>query len=131
MVVSGAFVDRFNQREEALIETTDLFSTIADVAGAGGVGINDSKSFKGLFDASQTDDRTFIYSEIEQDSGNSDYTIRNETHKYIRFNDGEEALYNLISDPLEVTNLLNESPLSDTDAMQFDNLTAEVTIIRE
>ena len=133
MVVSGATVGRLNQREEALIGTTDLFSTIADIAGAGSAEINDSRSFKGLFSTNQTDNRTFVYTEIEQDSGNSDYTVRNETHKYIRFDNGDEALYDLISDPLEVTNLLgaNELPLSNADAMQYDNLTAEVTVIRE
>ena len=133
MVVSGATVNRINQRENALIGTTDLFATIADIAGAGGSEVNDSSSFKGLFDTNEIEDREFVYTEIEQDSGDSDYTIRDETHKYIRFANGTEALYELRSDPFEVTNLLseNELPLSDANTMERDKLTAELAVIRE
>ena len=133
MVVSGVNVSRMNQREDALIGTTDLFSTIADIAGTGTTEINDSKSFKGLLSLNQSNTRPFAYTEIGQDTGGSNYTVRNETHKFISFTNGAEALFNLSVDPLEVTNLLDaaELPLSDADALEKDKLTAELTVIRE
>lgn len=132
MVVSGATVSRINQTEEALVGTTDLFATVADIAGAGVSEINDSKSFKNLFDNADADSREFIYTEVGKDSGGSDYTIRNTTHKYILFSDGEEAFYNLSVDPLEDINLLdtNQLPLSDANSIEKEKLINELEIIR-
>ena len=48
MIISGKNVSRINATEESLINTTDLFATIADIAGSGVSEINDSKSFKSL-----------------------------------------------------------------------------------
>lgn len=132
MVVSGTTVSRMNQSEDALIGTTDLFATIADIAGASISEINDSKSFKGSFDTSDTSIREFIYTEIGNDSSESDVTIRNLTHKYILFSDGSEALYDLSVDPLENTNFLdtNQLPLSETNSIEKEKLVAELEIIR-
>lgn len=132
MVVSGAGVSRTNQTEDTLIGTTDLFATVADIAGVGHSEINDSKSFKGLFDSDEVDSREFIYTEAGKDSGGSDYTIRNITHKYILFSDGAEALFDLSVDPLEGTNLLNTNqlPLSEVNSIEKEKLTNELEIIR-
>lgn len=132
MIVSGAGVSRTNQTEDALIGTTDLFATVADIAGVGLSEINDSKSFKGLFDSDEVDSREFIYTEIGKDSGGSDYTIRNTSHKYILFSDDLEALFDLSIDPLEDTNLLNTNqlPLSEVNSIEKEKLIAELEIIR-
>ncbi|MEW4924599.1 sulfatase-like hydrolase/transferase [Algibacter sp. 2305UL17-15] len=128
MVISGKDVTRANASEDALINATDLFATIADIAGTGTTEINDSKSFKELLSTtSSTGNRDYVYSE------NDDYTIRNSTHKYIYFSDGSEALYNLGNNPLENPNLLNANqlPLSSADAEIKDVLTAKVQEIRD
>ena len=132
MVVSGTTVSRINQTEDALIGTTDIFATVADIAGAGISEINDSKSFKGLFNTSDVAKREFIYTEIGKDSGGSDYTIRNSSHKYILFSDGEEALFDLSVDPLEGTNLLNANqlPLNNLNSIEKEKLIDELAIIR-
>jgi arylsulfatase A-like enzyme len=133
MIISGKDVNRINQIEDALINTTDLFATIADLAGTGTSQINDSKSFKELLTTSNSNFRNYVYTEIGRDTGESDYTIRNATHKYIRFDDGSEALYNLSVNPLENPNLLNASqlPLSDSDSAMKDDLINELNTIRQ
>jgi len=133
MIVSGKNVTRINDTENALINTTDLFATVADIADTGTTEINDSKSFKGLFSNTNTEKRDYIYTEIGYDSGNSDYTIRNATHKYIHFEDGTEALYSLNSNPLEDVNLLDASqlPLTNENSAIKDELINKVNQLRQ
>ncbi len=133
MIISGKNVTRVNQIEDALLNTTDIFATIADIAETGTVEINDSKSFKELFTIPNVNFRDYIYTEIGKDNGGFDYTIRNSTHKYIRFENGNEAFYNLSNNALENPNLLNQNqlPLSDADSAIKDELTTEITNIRQ
>ncbi len=133
MIISGKDVNRFNQTEDALINTTDLFASIADIAGTGISEINDSYSFKDLLSNTDTGKRDYNYSEQGNASDNSNYTIRNSTHKYIRFADGSEALYNLSSNPMESPNLLHsrQLPLSPSDALIKDELTNKLLEIRQ
>lgn len=118
MVISGNGVSRISQTEDALISTVDLFATIAELSGIEISEINDSKSFKNLLTSSEASSREYVYSEIGLDSGGSDYTIRNSSHKYIRFEDGTEALFNLSANSFERPNLLSDSqlPLSESDS---------------
>ncbi|MFD2726042.1 sulfatase-like hydrolase/transferase [Hyunsoonleella rubra] len=126
MIVSGKGVERINATENALINTTDLFATIADIAGTGITEVHDSRSFKTLFNSSMLNFRDYTYAETE------DLTIRNNTHKYIVFDNGSEALYNLGSNPLENPNLLNPNqlPLNDTDESIKNELASKLTEIR-
>lgn len=132
MIISGAGVSRQGDTEDALINTTDLFSTIADIAGIDNSDINDSKSLKPLLTNVVSPERDIVYTEIGSDSGGSDITIRNATHKYILFEDGTEALYNLEANPLENPNLLNANqlPLSATDSSILDDLLEKLDEIR-
>lgn len=132
MIISGKNVSRFNAIENALINTTDLFATIADIAGTGTAEINDSKSFKDLLTTTNTESRTYAYTEISRANG-SDYTIRNATHKYILFADGEEALYDLSINPYENPNLLNANqlPLSAANSAIKDELVNKANEIRQ
>ncbi|MDO7173557.1 sulfatase-like hydrolase/transferase [Mariniflexile sp. AS56] len=125
MVISGKNVTRINDTENALINTSDLFATIAHIAGVETTKINDSKSFKGLLTNTNNENRTVVYAE------NNDQTVRNSTHKYIYFNDGSEALYKLETDALETTNLLNTNqlPLSDSDSAAKSSLINELNTI--
>ena len=133
MIVSGKNVRRANAGEDALLNSTDLFATIADISGAGITEINDSKSFKELLEHENIVVRNYIYSEAGYASENPEYTIRNTTHKYIRFKDGSEALFNLSIDELERSNLLKDEnlPLSSSDRAIRDELVEKVTEIRE
>ena len=132
MVVSGALVERANETEDALINTTDIFATVANIAGVNVSVINDSHSFKNILDSYSEGARDYVYAEIGLDTGGSDYTIRNATHKYILFGNGDEALYNLSNDALEVTNLLaeNQLPLSNANMLEMEQLIQELESIR-
>ena len=121
MIISGNQVKRFSQDENALINTTDLFATITELCGISNQNIHDSKSFISLLTSSfNSNSRDYIYSEI----GNQNYTIRNSTHKYIHFENGNEALFNLNNNPFEFPNLLNANqlPLSETNNLNKTEL---------
>lgn len=131
MIISGKNVTRVNAIEDALINTTDLFATISELAGNTTPEINDSKSFKDLLTNTNTTTRDYVYAEIGA-IGNQNYTIRNTTHKYIYFDNGNEALYNLSNNAFENPNLLNANqlPLSAEDSAIKDELVAELNSIR-
>ena len=110
MIISGKGVNRMNQSDDNLLNTVDLFATISDIAGTGMDQINDSKSFKELLSSSNSSlSRNFVYTELGKITGDDDVTIRNEKYKYIKFTDGSEALYNLVNDFFETSNLLNNT----------------------
>jgi len=125
MIISGKNVTRFGATEEALLNTTDLFSTIATLAGVSVNSINDSNSFESLLqNSSSSPVREYAYTEVGSDTGLDDVTIRNATHKYILFADGTEALFDMSNDAFETTNLLqdNQLPLSSTNESQLNIL---------
>lgn len=133
MVISGKNVARKGAEETALLGTIDLFATIAGIAGSDITEINDSKNFSSIFSASGVSVRDFVYSEIGDDMSSINYTIREDSYKLIRFADGDEALYNLIEDPLESTNLLNANqlPLSSEASIAKDEMEAELIILKQ
>ena len=133
MIISGKNVNRVNTTENALINTTDLFTTIANIAGVGPTELNDSKSFETLLTTSNVTVRDYVYAEAGNNSGNSDKTIRNTTHKYILFDDGSEALYNLSSNSMESPNLLNANqlPLNAENTAAKDELVAKLIEIQQ
>ena len=133
MIISGKDVSRFNQTEDALINTTDLFATIASIAGVPVMTINDSQNFKELLSEPNSVKRDYVYAEIGHESGNSDYTIRNNTHKYIHFADGSEKLFEISTDPFESINLLhvNQLPLNSSDSSIKQDLIDNLNNIRQ
>lgn len=133
MIVSGKGVTRFNQTEDALINTTDLFATVASIAGINVNKINDSKSFQNLLTDRNSENRNYVYAENRQTSGNFDTAIRNSTHKYMLFYDGTEGFYELNNGELEITNLLSAAnlPLSSTDEITKTELIDKMTEIKQ
>jgi len=130
MIISGNQVNRFSQDENALINTTDLFTTITELCGLNNQAVHDSKSFISLLSSSfNSNSRDYIYSEI----GNENYSIRNTTHKYIHFENGNEALFNLNNNQFEFPNLLNANqlPLSDLDNLNKTDLINKLEEIRD
>ncbi|WP_189360721.1 sulfatase-like hydrolase/transferase [Algibacter mikhailovii] len=133
MVISGKNITRIGEQEDALLNTTDLFATIASIAGNEIDEINDSKNFESMLSTPGQEVRNFAYSEIGTDVNSLDYTIRDATYKLIRFNTGEEGLYHLIDDPLESINLLsaNRLPLSNEALNAMTALEAELVRLRQ
>jgi arylsulfatase A-like enzyme len=104
MFISGNSVSRTGI-DNNLITSTDLFATIAEIAGSSTNEINDSKSFKSLL-AQSTNIRDYQYSELADDT-DDEWTISNGTYKLIVNSVGMEELYNLVNDPYENNNFLN------------------------
>ena len=131
LVVSGQGVTRSGKRDKSLINTVDLFSTIAQIAGVKNPQYYDSQSFYTTFSDDSPSLREFNYSEILdfQKPAKSGYTIRNEHHKLIVLNNGNSLFYNLIADPYEQDNLMNKN-LSPEEQLALEELQAEVSSIR-
>tara|TARA_A200000113_G_scaffold210895_1_gene211130 strand:+ start:1792 stop:3138 length:1347 start_codon:yes stop_codon:yes gene_type:complete len=105
MVISGAGITRKGERENALIQSTDLFTTIAQIAGSTISEKHNSKSFHQLLSNTDATSRTYAYAENSTD-GNVSYAVRDSQHKLIVDDDGTESLYDLNNDPYEKNNLL-------------------------
>ncbi|MEC7567595.1 MAG: sulfatase-like hydrolase/transferase, partial [Bacteroidota bacterium] len=110
LVISGVGVTRTGDREDALIQSTDLFTTIAQMAGSHISVKHNSESFYPLLSGTDVDSRAYVYAEKSTD-GNVSYTVRNTQYKLIVDADGTESVYDLKNDPYERSNLLvNTSP---------------------
>ena len=132
MVVSGAGVSRIGE-ENALVSTVDLYSTILAAANVIDGTNNDSKSFYSLLIDENASTKEYNFTENGQDNGKADRTIQNNTHKYILFDDGNEALYNLSQNYLENPNLLsaNQAPISESDSLIWMELKEKMSEITQ
>ncbi len=108
LVVSGYGVERKGERETALINSADLFTTISEIAGVETPVYENSYSFKPLLYSAIAGKRKYNYSEVlSSDFTKSGYTIRDSQYKLIVFDDGMNVMYDLLADAYESTNLLN------------------------
>ncbi len=130
LIVSGKGVSRIGVRDTNLINSTDLFTTIAQIAGINVNEYENSKSFYPLLTQATSNNRTFNYSEVLNDSPTkSGYTIRDNTYKLLVLDNGTERFYNLNQDPYETNNLTNN--LTNEEQVAYNNLKSEVNLIRE
>lgn len=104
LVVSGVGVTRFNEKENALIHTADLFSTIVSAAGVTTSIYENSTSFYPLLNNTNGIKREYVYTEISNNG--TGYAIRNSKYKLIKFDTGVEEFYNLEIDAYENSNLI-------------------------
>ncbi len=102
MVVAGNGVTRRGEREQALVSTTDLFPTIAELTSTGGPVINDGYSFKGLL-AGETIDNKRHYNYTDMVSG---WAVSDMDYKLIVKIDGQKRFYDLVNDPYEKENII-------------------------
>ncbi|MDF1696685.1 MAG: sulfatase-like hydrolase/transferase [Saprospiraceae bacterium] len=103
LFVSGAGVERKGE-DSNLIISTDLFSTIAEVAGVEENSTNDSQSFQSLFSNSGSN-RPYQYSEMNSETRDQ-WSISNGLYKLIVNANGNQEMYNVSSDPYENVDLL-------------------------
>jgi arylsulfatase B len=141
--VSGPSVVDGGRESDALVQTLDVFATIADLFGADlevaapGVTL-DAISFAGILDDSVTQTRSWAYT--ESFSGDPLANIRDATairdyrHKLIRVDvDGDgvrelEELYDLTADPFEDSNLL-DGVLTNQQQHAYDSLLLQLGAI--
>lgn len=119
LFVSGQGVQR-TADDFNLINSTDLFSTIAQLAGVSVAEIHDSKSFKHLL-TDEGNHREFQFSEMNAPNANK-WAITNGTYKLIQGENGLEELYNLESDPYETIDLipagLSQEAIAEKEALE-------------
>jgi len=111
MIVSGYGVTRINEKEDAMINASDIYATIAQIAQADAYPtnqVNDSYSFKHLLSSSDGTKRSYNYMELgaNQTVSTDVYTIRDSQYKIIYDVAGNKEFFDLSSDPFEANNLL-------------------------
>ncbi|MYF70489.1 MAG: sulfatase-like hydrolase/transferase, partial [Proteobacteria bacterium] len=125
---------------EALVNSTDLFVTIMEMAGMDpGQAVpeevtHDSVSFfEALSAPGASSRREWIY--VDEFFGGfdgvegADYAMRNDRYKLVRF-EGVEEFYDLREDPYEYENLL-EDGLTEREQAEFETLRHRVRELRE
>ena len=127
MFVSGKGVTRMGQRETALINTTDFYSTFAQFLGDPLTQINNSHSFLALLSTEGEGPRQFNYAEFESNNVTG-WVVRNNEHKLLHFEDGTQALYKVDTDLNEANNLLLSG---DNQTALISPLQAYAELIRE
>lgn len=105
MIISGKGVSRIAEREAALVNSTDIFATVAELTGAAFTATTDSQSFAGLLSNPNAAAREFNYVEFES-TNVTGWAVRDSRYKLITFDDGTQELYDLSIDLAESNNLL-------------------------
>ena len=120
MFISGPGITRTGERETALINTTDLFSTIAALAGVNVDQVNDSISFEKLLGEEQESERFIQYSDRSTDSG-EEWALSDGIYKLIESSAGTQQLYQLSNDPFEDSDLVDSrtAPADVVEDLQF------------
>ncbi|MEP0262352.1 sulfatase-like hydrolase/transferase [Dokdonia sp.] len=107
LFVSGKGVNRIGDTDNNLITSTDLYATIAEITGVSITEINDSKSFMPLFSETTT---LRDYQYVEKNDGTNDlWAISNGHYKLLINANGNEEMYDIIIDPYENNDLLEET----------------------
>jgi arylsulfatase A-like enzyme len=131
MIVSGAHVQRVGQQDTNLVQSTDLFATIAQLTGTlSSSNYENSYSFRELLEAPGTGSRKYNYSENGGVDSVAGYAIRNMQYKLIEYTDGTRELYDLQSDPYEQNNLMLQNRSSEVE-QQLQELVTEAQKIQE
>lgn len=117
MFISGKDVNRTGQ-DNSLLCSTDLFSTIAELAGVDISEVHDSKSFASLL-KSNSPQREFQYSEMN--NGTNDlWAISNGEYKLIVNANGNKEMYHLANDPYEQNDLLTGSLTTEAENAKLE-----------
>ncbi len=122
MVVAGAGVERQNENEAALVQFSDLFSTIFNLAVIGSLSstYKDSKSFNHLLGGEGEGQRDCMYTESATSLDSISWASRDVTYKYISKSGEAPEFYNLIEDPYEKEDLLPN--LTAEEQVAYDKL---------
>jgi arylsulfatase A-like enzyme len=123
MFVTGKGVTRNGEREDALVNNTDLFATFAALAGVDVMEVNDSIRFDTLFSTDGPGSRTYIYTDVRaSDDISVDWTVRDQQYKLINYADGSQELYDLLADDTEQDDFLSTGDTNSLVARIVDRL---------
>jgi arylsulfatase A-like enzyme len=132
LIVAGAGVTRKGHRNAALINTTDLFATIADLAGTGTRRSGDSISFRHLLNGDSGQQREYVYAEFHDEyrAWRNGWAIRDERFKLVELGSGRR-LFDLIEDPFEMRDLLDSDPTPNVQGIAASLARAAETLREE
>lgn len=144
LIVAGHGVARHGQREEALVNSTDLFATIAELADIPGDTVadwpQDSLSFARLLTTGDAPQRQYAYSELFGGPGggagnrakqSEGFAMRDDRWKYLDTTGNGEQLFDLASDPYERNDLLATGGLSKEERTALDELRTAVADLQK
>jgi arylsulfatase A-like enzyme len=141
MIISGAQVANPNRESPALVNTTDLFTTVVELTTGrdarslvpSSVVLDSHSLMPILRGGCLNGTREWVFSEIFFATGTrDDKAIRNSTYKLIRFNSsGEitEQFYNLVADPFENDNILSHATLTPNESANLTRLRSQLTVL--
>lgn len=134
LIVAGPRVTRGNQECTALVQTTDLFATVAEVAGRANTAVDSVSFLPYLAQPGRPTIRPTVFAEQFWLNGFGPYIIHRRAIRDLRYKlmvsplTGIEKLYDLVADPFETSDLL-ESPLTDQQAQHLERLRQSMTDI--
>lgn len=110
-IVAGAGVSARGVESEALVHTTDLFATIAELAGVASAAEDSVSIVPYLADPTRPSIRDTVYAELFRPNGPGPYArhdraIRDSRYKLIMRLEGRDELYDLDEDRFEQNDLL-------------------------
>lgn len=135
LIISGPSVVKGGRTSDALINTVDIFATVLDLfhinSWSTQIPANkpvDSKSILPILQNTATEIRPWAFSEIFKitTDSNDGKTMRNLNFKLLKFDQGNEAFYNLKSDSLELNNLLLNTLTTD-EQLNYNYLCTEMS----
>jgi len=137
LIVSGPGVK--HGVSKALVNSTDLFSTILELAGIDAassvpenVALDSTSIVPYLTDPNADSIREFVYADVFAGNfagiADANYAMRNQRYKLLR-HQGNFEFYDLQNDPYETKNLL-EGTLTTAEQEQYDRLNTELTRLR-
>ncbi len=133
LIISGPGVPE-GEMSDALVNSTDLFATITELAGievTGQLDLNSVSLVPYFSNPTSGSIRNFIFSDAFYSSRGVEegaFAIRNDTHKLIRWHDHQE-LYNLVDDAYENNNLLLDG-FSEVESAMIEELESLVDTLR-
>lgn len=132
MIITGPAVIDGGRSSDALVNTTDIFATIAELCGfhqwRNSIPLDteiDTRSMLSIIKNQTTPHRDWIFSETFNSPSTTDdgKTIRNENYHLLRFDNGMEEFYNQTIDKEENNNLLiDASAMSSADWSNYYSL---------
>ncbi|MEM7117198.1 MAG: sulfatase-like hydrolase/transferase [Chloroflexota bacterium] len=115
LLISGKRVVNPGREVDAIVSSVDIYATVLELMGIDPstnvpATIDSVSMMPYILDTATGSEREWVFTELFGSAASSNYgkTIRNATHKLIRYDDGNEDLFKVSTDPFENTDLLDD-----------------------
>ena len=125
LVVSGNGVTRAGQREDALVNVTDLFATIAEIAGSSVTQIYDSVSFADALTDASFAGRDYLYLRY-LDADLDGWAVRDAEFKVMEEDSGGQELFDMTTDLAENFNLLPGNAATEAKRAELQQVATDI-----